>query len=167
IIADFFFQAEAGIRGLTVTGVQTCALPISRRERHQRPVRRSEPLASSPSTSSVLLRRLSGRRHPPAPGRVGQVPPWRACCRPSRSEERRVGKECRSRWSRDHYKKKIDKGLVGEPQLVLVELSRRPYRTGADGWRYDIARVRSWLLDAPIHFFDLAICDLSTVVYPQ
>src|SRR5256886_9030096 len=25
----FFFQAEAGIRDLTVTGVQTCALPIS------------------------------------------------------------------------------------------------------------------------------------------
>src|SRR5688572_11710823 len=25
---DFFFQAEDGIRGLTVTGVQTCALPI-------------------------------------------------------------------------------------------------------------------------------------------
>src|SRR2546430_11492849 len=27
----FFFQAEDGIRDLTVTGVQTCALPISRR----------------------------------------------------------------------------------------------------------------------------------------
>src|SRR5688572_32634904 len=27
--ADFFFQAEDGIRPLTVTGVQTCALPIS------------------------------------------------------------------------------------------------------------------------------------------
>src|SRR5205085_4661707 len=26
--ADFFFQAEDGIRDLTVTGVQTCALPI-------------------------------------------------------------------------------------------------------------------------------------------
>src|SRR5688572_29252803 len=26
--ACFFFQAEDGIRGLTVTGVQTCALPI-------------------------------------------------------------------------------------------------------------------------------------------
>src|SRR5207245_4293173 len=25
---DFFFQAEAGIRDATVTGVQTCALPI-------------------------------------------------------------------------------------------------------------------------------------------
>src|SRR5688572_32383868 len=29
----FFFQAEDGIRDLTVTGVQTCALPISRRIR--------------------------------------------------------------------------------------------------------------------------------------
>src|SRR5688572_5606726 len=29
-IGDFFFQAEDGIRDLTVTGVQTCALPISR-----------------------------------------------------------------------------------------------------------------------------------------
>src|SRR2546430_7183305 len=28
-LADVFFQAEVGIRGLTVTGVQTCALPIS------------------------------------------------------------------------------------------------------------------------------------------
>src|SRR6266853_2895933 len=27
----FFFQAEDGIRDLTVTGVQTCALPISQR----------------------------------------------------------------------------------------------------------------------------------------
>src|SRR2546427_11585339 len=28
-MALFFFQAEDGIRDLTVTGVQTCALPIS------------------------------------------------------------------------------------------------------------------------------------------
>src|SRR2546430_3226172 len=28
-VASFFFQAEDGIRDLTVTGVQTCALPIS------------------------------------------------------------------------------------------------------------------------------------------
>src|SRR2546430_13531904 len=28
-LAFFFFQAEDGIRDLTVTGVQTCALPIS------------------------------------------------------------------------------------------------------------------------------------------
>src|SRR5256886_10812666 len=35
----FFFQAEDGIRDLTVTGVQTCALPISARLRVTRPVR--------------------------------------------------------------------------------------------------------------------------------
>src|SRR2546430_7086180 len=28
-VVSFFFQAEDGIRDLTVTGVQTCALPIS------------------------------------------------------------------------------------------------------------------------------------------
>src|SRR5256886_3397635 len=33
IIFIFFFQAEDGIRDLTVTGVQTCALPILEHER--------------------------------------------------------------------------------------------------------------------------------------
>src|SRR2546425_7539435 len=38
----FFFQAEDGIRDKLVTGVQTCALPISRRRRRGRcPGRRS------------------------------------------------------------------------------------------------------------------------------
>src|SRR2546430_6031873 len=32
VIFFFFFQAEDGIRDLTVTGVQTCALPICRNE---------------------------------------------------------------------------------------------------------------------------------------
>ena len=31
----FFFQAEDGIRDHCVTGVQTCALPISHRQRYQ------------------------------------------------------------------------------------------------------------------------------------
>src|SRR6266567_7219805 len=35
-ICFFFFQAEDGIRDLTVTGVQTCALPISRLQGHRR-----------------------------------------------------------------------------------------------------------------------------------
>src|SRR5207244_8310706 len=49
----FFFQAEDGIRDDLVTGVQTCALPISsapRRSRRRGPLR--EP-ASNPSASSV------------------------------------------------------------------------------------------------------------------
>jgi myo-inositol 2-dehydrogenase/D-chiro-inositol 1-dehydrogenase len=50
----------------------------------------------------------------------------------------------------------IDAGAVGAPLYVLVELWRRPYRPGADGWRYDASRVGNWALEEPIHFFDLA-----------
>mgnify|MGYP000935729876 CR=1 FL=1 len=53
-------------------------------------------------------------------------------------------------------KKLIEEGVVGIPQYVLVELSRFPYRQGADGWRYDIRRVGNWILEEPIHFIDLA-----------
>src|SRR5690349_24832530 len=78
---DFFFQAEDGIRGLYVTGVQTCALPISLSDGvfcdRRIPV---APSASAIATSPRLYR--------------------------TRSEERRVGKECRSRWMPYHYTKK-------------------------------------------------------------
>src|SRR5437660_11419575 len=73
----FFFHAEDGIRDGHVTGVQTCALPISATATCASPER---CLSSSP----VTRKRTS----------------W------SRSEERRVGKECRSRWSPYHQKKK-------------------------------------------------------------
>jgi myo-inositol 2-dehydrogenase/D-chiro-inositol 1-dehydrogenase len=53
-------------------------------------------------------------------------------------------------------KQLIEDGFVGDPKYVLVELSRNPYRLGADGWRYDISRVGNWILEEPIHFFDLA-----------
>lgn len=67
-----------------------------------------------------------------------------------------IGHELRlsSLWRR--VKELIDEGLVGDPQYVLVELSRNPYRQGSDGWRYDISRVGNWILEEPIHFFDLA-----------
>jgi myo-inositol 2-dehydrogenase/D-chiro-inositol 1-dehydrogenase len=45
---------------------------------------------------------------------------------------------------------------IGQPLYLLVELWRRPYRQGAGGWRYDIGRVGNWILEEPIHFFDLA-----------
>ena len=47
-------------------------------------------------------------------------------------------------------------GAVGRPQYLLIELWRRPYRQGSGGWRYDIQRVGNWILEEPIHFFDLA-----------
>jgi myo-inositol 2-dehydrogenase/D-chiro-inositol 1-dehydrogenase len=67
-----------------------------------------------------------------------------------------VGHELRlsSQWGR--IKEIIAAGTIGDPQYVLVELSRKPYRTGASGWRYDQSRVGSWVLEEPIHFFDLA-----------
>jgi myo-inositol 2-dehydrogenase/D-chiro-inositol 1-dehydrogenase len=67
-----------------------------------------------------------------------------------------VGHELRvsSLWG--EIKHRIDRGVIGSPQYVLVELLRKPYRLGASGWRYDRERVGSWVLEEPIHFFDLA-----------
>lgn len=67
-----------------------------------------------------------------------------------------VGHELRlsSQWG--EIKRLIDHGTIGDPQYVLVELLRKPYRLGASGWRYDQSRVGSWVLEEPIHFFDLA-----------
>src|SRR3712207_8729134 len=90
----FFFQAEDGIRDIGVTGVQTCALPISAqssrealggfylRDQDQRLLSQLRRRARQGRDRDGLLR----GRHPPH----------------VRSEERRVGKECRSRWSPYH-----------------------------------------------------------------
>src|SRR5437016_8092955 len=84
-IAAFFFQAEDGIRDWSVTGVQTCALPISFR-------------STSPGQQvdlNVVPTKLIDRIETIS---VGGAPIYR-------SEERRVGKECRSRWAPYHEKK--------------------------------------------------------------
>ena len=67
-----------------------------------------------------------------------------------------VGHELRlSRlWGR--VRRLIDDGVVGSPRYLLWELSRFPYRPGSEGWRFDIRRVGNWILEEPIHFFDLA-----------
>ncbi len=78
-----------------------------------------------------------------------------------------VGHELRlsSMWRK--VKELIDDGFIGTPQYCLVELSRRPYRPGADSWRFDIERVGNWILEEPIHFFDLARWYLDTAGTPQ
>lgn len=63
-------------------------------------------------------------------------------------------------------KRLIDEGAIGQPLHVLIELSRFPYRQGSEGWRYDIDRVGSWILEEPIHFFDLARWYLSSCGEP-
>jgi myo-inositol 2-dehydrogenase / D-chiro-inositol 1-dehydrogenase len=77
-----------------------------------------------------------------------------------------VGHELRlsSLWG--EIKRLIDHGAIGAPRYALVELWRRPYRLGADGWRYDIRRVGNWILEEPIHFFDLARWYFASVGEP-
>src|SRR3712207_7718847 len=95
----FFFQAEDGIRDIGVTGVQTCALPICfvwlkarRVDRHryaflfERATAYCSERIAQPSTAPTT----------PSPPSSSSTPPA------TRSEERRVGKECRSRWSPYH-----------------------------------------------------------------
>src|SRR2546430_7158629 len=94
----FFFQAEDGIRDLTVTGVQTCALPISEIEAVTERVRsalKEQGLIGAQEHSFQVLDSLSwteAQKRDARHYRPGMV----------RSEERRVGKECRSRWSPYH-----------------------------------------------------------------
>ena len=78
-----------------------------------------------------------------------------------------VGHELRlsSLWGK--VKELIDAGTIGEPLYALVELWRRPYRLGSDGWRYDIDRVGNWILEEPIHFFDLARWYFAGVGEPE
>src|SRR5437773_9070969 len=93
----FFFQAEDGIRDRDVTGVQTCAFrSLFLDEIGELPL----PLQVSSSGSS--RRSTSGRWAAPSlrPWMSGSSPAPTATWRP-RSEERRVGKECRSRWAED------------------------------------------------------------------
>src|SRR5438445_12889905 len=92
----FFFQAEDGIRDIGVTGVQTCALPICVRLILPILIISALTLASpiaitviDPEREYEFLSQAVGGRY--------------------RSEERRVGKECRSRCAPYHYKKRETK----------------------------------------------------------
>src|SRR3989440_3691954 len=95
----FFFQAEDGIRDLIVTGVQTCALPI------WRPGPRAIVTAAL-RTRLGRVRELAGTVAEAFEARVREhEEQWLsplAVRSYERSEERRVGKECRSRWSPYH-----------------------------------------------------------------
>jgi myo-inositol 2-dehydrogenase/D-chiro-inositol 1-dehydrogenase len=51
----------------------------------------------------------------------------------------------------------IQQGAIGRPQAVHITLFRFPYRPGSGNWRYDSARVGSWLLEEAVHHADLAL----------
>src|SRR5689334_24797276 len=95
----FFFQAEDGIRDGTVTGVQTCALPIS-----------ADLFNAFNFTNSGCFDVFDRNNPDFGISRCTVCDPRRlqigAELNRRRSEERRVGKECRSRWWPDNEKKK-------------------------------------------------------------
>src|SRR2546429_4540922 len=100
----FFFQAEVGIRDVAVTGVQTCALPIYLDAR----LMCLGPAHPNGQTSANVLPLGQARTHERGGReRLGEDGNAQARLRPAaksleRSEERRVGKEGRSRWSPYH-----------------------------------------------------------------
>src|SRR2546430_16084592 len=88
----FFFQAEDGIRDLTVTGVQTCALPIW-------PLALKVTLPEKPPLGATVIAAVP--LEPAAtetPAGVGDSP--------ERSGEGRGGEEGRFRGAPDYLKKK-------------------------------------------------------------
>ena len=100
---SFFFQAEDGIRDKLVTGVQTCALPISTKSgmikktdiKEYANIRKSGKIAISLAEGDELIsvQFSKGDDEILVASNEGKC---------IRSEERRVGKECRSRWSPYH-----------------------------------------------------------------
>src|SRR5690606_39735180 len=96
----FFFQAEDGIRDFHVTGVQTCALPICTVSDHsllthlpgfRNALDDGGFLPSQVRSALHLVAAHERHRRVRLLGKAQRG--WR------RSEERRVGKECRYGWS--------------------------------------------------------------------
>src|SRR5258708_17533389 len=96
-IVFFFFQAEDGIRDDLVTGVQTCALPIC-----VFPSSLIHGTFRPPSTKLCGVTKLCALHSRSPMARPCRLSRRISKSRSPRSEERRVGKECRSRWSPYH-----------------------------------------------------------------
>src|SRR5215467_4554959 len=68
-----------------------------------------------------------------------------------------IGHELRLSAQYGRVKDLIDTGEIGTPRYLSFSLFRFPFRPGSGGWRYDAARVGSWILEEPIHFFDFTM----------
>src|SRR5205809_7328019 len=101
----FFFQAEDGIRDVAVTGVQTCALPIYLKTR--------EHLRQSGWAAELYYLLSHGHEC------RGD---WPLIERDKvRSEERRVGKESRTReWTHHKKKKKLEQERADSKNTAVI-----------------------------------------------
>src|SRR5437879_12707656 len=103
----FFFQAEDGIRDTSVTGVQTCALPICEVrafDAHTGALKWTFDPIPQDSTDPAYKTWQAGSAKRTGPA--------------NRSEERAVGKEGRARWLPGECKSKEDRRLVTDEREV-------------------------------------------------
>src|SRR3712207_6967140 len=101
----FFFSSRRRHTRYWVTGVQTCALPIlwSKRARDHIdtvPFLFGVVVAAGLVVAAMVL--VAGEPVAAISGDDLLIAAYVAVVPGARSEERRVGKECRSRWSPDH-----------------------------------------------------------------
>src|SRR5690606_40850375 len=105
---SFFFQAEDGIRDFHVTGVQTCALPICTEVKAEAAAANkagtiakgdADAKAAKASDTATTKPRADVKAETAAANKAGTI-------EKGRSEERRVGKECRCQYSPYRKKKK-------------------------------------------------------------
>jgi myo-inositol 2-dehydrogenase/D-chiro-inositol 1-dehydrogenase len=61
----------------------------------------------------------------------------------------------------------VRSGALGDPRYMLIDLWRRPYRPGSDGWRLDPRRVGNWTLEEAVHFFDVISWFLDSLGEPS
>ena len=115
---SFFFQAEDGIRDSSVTGVQTCALPIYNplrlknysftifknniKTRVKRVYHNYNIIGILEGETTIYL--FNPKHKEDILYQKNNIKKWahKKKLQKNRSEERRVGKECRSRWSPYH-----------------------------------------------------------------
>src|SRR6266498_4261844 len=128
----FFFQAEDGIRDADVTGVQTCALPISHRRARGSAGHRRAGRSSPPSWPA----RAGAGRAPPAPARPPGPArsPRRSTTAAStarRSGWRRAGgrrwRRSRSRAPRPSWRRPPGRHLAPPPARCPARTARHPY----------------------------------------
>src|SRR5258707_2913099 len=93
-------QSEAGMRDIGVTGVQTCSVPIflaaGEADHH------AVAAFDQPEVADRLADEATQALAEFVGFEIGAARVARDGHAAKRSEERRVGKECRSRWSPDH-----------------------------------------------------------------
>src|SRR5207247_4123214 len=148
----FFFQAEDGIRGPLVTGVQTCALPIARAERapqgeaatrlrrlgHKQPLLRTDAEDNAichvqpPETAGRIVTTSPGPSSVSSPSRsrMCQVFTNRLTCRrtvPVSSQMLRCSAGWR-RWSSSRTARKLD------PRSASSDAPAQHVRSGAGTW---------------------------------